>query len=192
MLQRGAAPAAAGKEGSPSSGGAGASAPPCEAQGTSGGLQQEASEASSSSSCSGADLAGEGSGCPLPGALSEDSSSFVIPAGRPEQQGEEEIEERPGPSSGSGGTGTGSGRLAAGPPAKGGPQQLLPPKAAGCEAVGLPPALQGFLDAAFRSQAHVVYVGLGSMLGTVFSPEQVGGWLGAWAGSNSSLRPLCG
>eukprot|EP00887_Chlorella_sp_A99_P005118 scaffold25.g5118.t1 len=42
--------------------------------------------------------------------------------------------------------------------------------ALGC---GLPPGLQAFLDDATRRQQPVVYIGLGSMLGTAFAPEQV-------------------
>lgn len=39
--------------------------------------------------------------------------------------------------------------------------------------VGLPAALQDYLDAATRAQLPVVYIGLGSMLGTVFEADEV-------------------
>ena len=41
------------------------------------------------------------------------------------------------------------------------------------EQSALPPDLQAFLDQAARQSAPVVYIGLGSMLGTVFEREQV-------------------
>ena len=46
------------------------------------------------------------------------------------------------------------------------------PAAASAECVGLPAALQDYLDAAGRWQRPVVYIGLGSMLGTVFEPAE--------------------
>ena len=46
------------------------------------------------------------------------------------------------------------------------------PAAAAAECVGLPAALQDYLSAAARWQRPVVYIGLGSMLGTVFEPAE--------------------
>jgi hypothetical protein len=43
----------------------------------------------------------------------------------------------------------------------------------GAAAAGLPLDLQAYLDAAARAQLPVVYIGLGSMLGTVFEGEEV-------------------
>lgn len=71
----------------------------------------------------------------------------------------------------------------------------LPHPAAPEAPVGLPPDLQRYLDAALRRQLPVVYIGLGSMLATVFEQEQVRpvpctglGWGYLWI---SGIQDIC-
>jgi sterol 3beta-glucosyltransferase len=56
-----------------------------------------------------------------------------------------------------------------------GPLLLRRQQAPQTNGVGLPADLQAYLDAATRAHLPVVYIGLGSMLGTVFEPGEVSG-----------------
>ncbi|GAB4816084.1 hypothetical protein N2152v2_003130 [Parachlorella kessleri] len=146
-------------------------------------------------------LSGEPSGETTAGSLSqqasaqpcslEDSGDFLIPSSRPpvvEQAGGASSVDGPltTASEQQGGKGNKGGSLpgcsAGSSNAKEhGPQVTAASAKAGTDAalqpaeppVGLPAALQSFLDYAFRRQLLVIYIGLGSMLGTVFEPEQV-------------------
>lgn len=125
---------------------------------------------------------------------SEGSAEFLIPASRAEAPSQQAGSSTAGSSGGSGSSGGGStsgDSRAGGSKARAGAGagEKVVRQAAGDAAVGLPAHLQAFLDEAFRLQQPVVYVGLGSMLGTAFEPDQVRG-LG-WDLPLSWELPLC-
>lgn len=68
------------------------------------------------------------------------------------------------------------------------------PACEGDQEVGLPPALQAYLDEAARRSLPVVYVGLGSMLATVFEPPEArrGCWGGGGWGGVGEPPSQCG